>query len=70
MIFPIVRTLRLGVSQPVRLVTWNNTLAFPNKTIDSDKLLNWALRHNSQVSFCFNMYFWGGYTDISQQCFI
>merc|ERR1711971_616885 len=38
-----------GVSQPVRLVTWNNTVAFPNKTIDSDKLLNWALRHNSQV---------------------
>ena len=24
-------------------------MAFPNKTIDSDKLLNWALRHNSQV---------------------
>jgi len=45
----LARTLRLGVSQPVRLVTWNNTVAFPNKTIDSDKLLNWALRHNSQV---------------------
>jgi len=45
----LARTLRLGISQPVRLVTWNSTVAFPNKTIDSDKLLNWALRHNSQV---------------------
>ena len=48
----ICRTLRLGSSQPVRLVTWNSTVAFPNKTIDSDKLLNWALRHNSQVDSC------------------
>ena len=50
------RTLRLGISQPVRLVTWNSTVAFPNKTIDSDKLLNWALRHNSQVKFSSNRY--------------
>jgi len=46
----LARSLRLGISQPVRLVTWNNTVAFPNKTIDSDKLLNWALRHNSQLA--------------------
>ena len=46
----IARSLRLGVSQPVRLFSWNSSLAFPNKTVDSDRLLVWALRHDSQVA--------------------
>ena len=33
----------------MRLFSWNSSLAFPNKTVDSDRLLVWAIRHNSQV---------------------
>ena len=39
----------MGPSQPARLYTWNSTVAFPNKTVDSGKLLRWTLRQDSQV---------------------
>lgn len=44
----LARQLHLHISQPVRLLTWNATQVYPNKTIDQDKLLNWAVKADSR----------------------
>lgn len=44
----LARQLHLHLSQPVRLFTWNATQVYPNKTIDKDKLLHWAVKADSR----------------------
>lgn len=44
----VARSLHIHSSQPVRLFTWNSTLVYPNKTVDSQKLLAWAVNSNNR----------------------
>jgi len=41
----VAKQLHLHPTQPVRLVTNNNTYVYPNKTVDAEKLLVWTLTH-------------------------
>jgi len=43
----IARALHLHQNHPVRLFTWNSTHVYPNKTLDSNKLHIWAIRHHT-----------------------
>jgi len=41
----VAKQLHLHPTQPVRLVTNNNTYVYPNKSVDAEKLLVWTLTH-------------------------
>jgi len=51
----LARQLHLHLSQPVRLFTWNSTQVYPNKTIDKDKLLQWAVKSDSRPTTWLNL---------------
>lgn len=40
----LARGLHLHVNHPVRLVTWNSTVSYPNKTVDGARCGLWSLR--------------------------
>jgi len=51
----IARALHLHHNHPVRLFTWNSTHVYPNKTLDSNKLHIWAIRHHTAPTSWLNL---------------
>jgi len=51
----IARSLHLHHNHPVRLFTWNSTHIYPNKTLDSNKLHIWAIRHHTAPTSWLNL---------------
>ena len=44
----LARSLHLHSNHPLKLLSWNATYSYPNKTIDSGKCNVWTLRHVSR----------------------
>ena len=44
----LARSLHLHSNHPLKLMSWNATYSYPNKTIDSAKCNMWTLRHVSR----------------------
>ena len=44
----LARSLHLHTNHPLKLLSWNATYSYPNKTIDSAKCNVWTLRHVSR----------------------